>query len=258
MTTTTAPTATHIHTTYQDDVAWLRFDGSRAFDGAFWTQLHDAVGSVDGTRARALVLTSESSSFSVGNRAPWLSRTVGAAARRGDPDTALYTAGEQMRRAAQALHALTIPSIALVTGQVIGAGVELTCLCDLRICRDPVTLALPEAHLGVLPDLAPLDILDDVLGARPTRRLLLTGQPERLDRTSTSSFADYWVPTDTAARVVVNTLAASFPAGPVLPALRRASDRDDAIDRAGVLNTTLSTVEDFRDAVARFAERTTV
>lgn len=254
--TTTTQTETHVRTTYRDHVAWLRFDGSRPFDGAFWTQLHEAVRSVEGTSARALVLSSESSAFSVGNSAPWLSRTVGAAARREDPDTALYTAGEQMRRVAHALHALTIPSVALVAGPVIGAGVELACVCDLRICIDPVVLTLPEAHLGVLPDLAPLDILDDVLGVRPTRRMLLTGRPERLDPASTASFADHWVPTDTAARTMVTSLAVDFPVGPVLPALRRAGERDAAIERAGIQNTTLSTAADFRDAVARLVERT--
>lgn len=256
MTTTTTPADTHVHTTYQDHVAWLQFDGSRPFDGAFWTQLHEAVRGVDDARARALVLSSQSPVFSVGNSAPWLSRAVGAAARRGDPGTALYTAGGQMRRVAHALHALSIPSIALVTGPVIGAGVELACVCDLRICIDPVVLTLPEAHLGVLPDLAPLDILDEILGVRPTRRMLLTGQPEQLDPTSTNSFADHWAPTNTAAHTLVTSLAVDFPAGPVLPALRRAEERTEAIERAAVQNTTLSTAADFRDAVARLVEHT--
>ena len=176
--TNTSADSTWIQTSYRHGVAWLQFDGSRAFDGTFWTELHNALRGVETSGTCAVALTSDAPAFSVGNSAAWLSYSVGAAARRGDSKTALYAVGDILRRTASEINQLPIPLIAVVSGETVGAGLELACLCDLRVCVDSVQISLPEAHLGVLPDIAPLEVLDEVLGARLSRRLLLTGQQE--------------------------------------------------------------------------------
>lgn len=47
--------------------------------------------------------------------------------------------------------AMTKPMVAAVHGFVIGSGVEITCLCDLRIASEDAVFRMPEAALSLVP-----------------------------------------------------------------------------------------------------------
>lgn len=66
--------------------------------------------------------------------------------------------------------------IAVLGGLVIGAGVELTCACDLRLARPGVTFQVPASKLGVVYHAAGLARFHAVFGPALCRRLLLAGE----------------------------------------------------------------------------------
>ncbi|WP_371833690.1 enoyl-CoA hydratase/isomerase family protein [Rhodococcoides fascians] len=254
---TASDTATSlVSTTYQDDIAWLEFDGSRAFDGTFWSDITEALRSIDTNRVTCVVLFG-GPSFAVGNSAAWLSRTVGSAVRRGQDASALIVAGDAPREAARALDSLPVVTIAIVSGEATGAGLELACRCDLRIGIGSVAVRLPEGHLGVLPDLAPLKLLDTVLGARLVRDLLLTGQLRVLDQNMPHDFIDHWASSENDARQHLSKLGPTLATGPILPAIRRANDRHDHAVAAAALNADICSAPEFRKAVSQWVKEQT-
>ena len=47
--------------------------------------------------------------------------------------------------------AIDKPIVAALHGYVIGSGVEMACLCDLRVASEDATFAMPETALGMAP-----------------------------------------------------------------------------------------------------------
>ncbi|MBW4706899.1 enoyl-CoA hydratase/isomerase family protein [Roseobacter sp. YSTF-M11] len=45
---------------------------------------------------------------------------------------------------------LSQPTIAVLNGHAFGGGLELACACDIRVMAPQATLALPEAHVGIV------------------------------------------------------------------------------------------------------------
>ncbi|MEM9460914.1 MAG: enoyl-CoA hydratase/isomerase family protein [Myxococcota bacterium] len=78
-----------------------------------------------------------------------------------------------------AMHQADATFIAAIEGHAIGAGVELACACDLRLCRRDVFFAVPAAELGVVYHADGLTHIREVFGPAGVRRLLLLG--DRID-----------------------------------------------------------------------------
>ena len=72
--------------------------------------------------------------------------------------------------------ALEIPLVAAVHGYVLGSGLEMALLCDIRIAADDAVFGLPETSLGMLPAAGGTQTLPRVIGTGPARDLLLTGR----------------------------------------------------------------------------------
>lgn len=79
-----------------------------------------------------------------------------------------------------------IPTIAVVNGHAVGAGLDLACSCDLRIVRVGAKIGLPAVRLGVGYD---AEGIWNMLRIAPgLRRALLTG--ELVEATGVVGFAD--------------------------------------------------------------------
>ncbi len=57
-----------------------------------------------------------------------------------------------------------IVSVAAVQGHAIGAGAQLALACDLRVVAEDLQLRLPEATLGLVPDLTGTSTLVELVG----------------------------------------------------------------------------------------------
>jgi enoyl-CoA hydratase/carnithine racemase len=81
---------------------------------------------------------------------------------------------DELQRLLRTLRTLSIPTVAVVDGHAVGAGIDLACSCDLRIVRWGVKIGLPAVKIGVAYDAEGLQqILAKVPGAR---KFLLTGE----------------------------------------------------------------------------------
>jgi len=69
----------------------------------------------------------------------------------------------------------SLPTIALLRGFVLGLGLELALACDFRIAARHTKLGLPEAKLGLVPDVGGTTRLMSLVGPSRAKELILTG-----------------------------------------------------------------------------------
>jgi enoyl-CoA hydratase/carnithine racemase len=79
--------------------------------------------------------------------------------------------GAQLR-----LHSFDKPTVAMIRGYCLGAGVNIANACDLRIAADDARIGIPAAKLGLGYRVSSTRNLVDVAGAANAREMLLTGR----------------------------------------------------------------------------------
>jgi enoyl-CoA hydratase/carnithine racemase len=84
------------------------------------------------------------------------------------------------------LERLEIPTVALLHGHCLGLGMELALACDFRLCAEGTTLGLPEALLGLIPDVGGITRLTRLVGPSRAKELVMTG------RTIDAACAERW------------------------------------------------------------------
>ena len=70
----------------------------------------------------------------------------------------------------------TLPTIALLRGFALGLGFELALACDFRIAARHTRMGLPEARLGLIPDVGGTTRLTRLVGPSRAKELILTGR----------------------------------------------------------------------------------
>ncbi len=69
------------------------------------------------------------------------------------------------------------PTIAAIQGYALGAGCELSLLCDFRIAADDATIGLPELKLGYIPTAGGTQTLQRTIGPGRALDMLLSAEP---------------------------------------------------------------------------------
>ena len=111
--------------------------------------------------------------------------------------------------------AIDKPIVAALHGYVIGSGVEMACLCDLRVASDDATFAMPETALGMAPAAGGSQTLPRVVGRGPALEMLLAGRRLTAREAYRTGLVHRVVPRDDLAReatALAESLAALEPA----------------------------------------------
>ena len=95
---------------------------------------------------------------------------------------------------------LRIPLIAAMRGYVIGSGVEIACLCDIRIAADDAQFAMPEVALGMIPAAGGTQTLRRVIGASRALEMILSNRRIGAEEARRIGLAHKVVPADTLMR----------------------------------------------------------
>ena len=209
-----------------------------------WSALA-AVGAALEDDVRVVVVRGEGRSFSAGLDRSLFSADPGTTGGLGDLGR-LDTAEAQERiRGYQAgfrwLRSPGIVSIAAVQGHAIGAGAQLALACDLRVLADDAQLQLPEATLGLVPDLTGTSTLVEAVGYPRALEICLTGRAVGAVEARAIGLANVVVPrddldgtvADLAAALIAPPVAASrATAALVRSAVRNDPEAQDAAERA--------------------------
>ncbi len=68
------------------------------------------------------------------------------------------------------------PVVAALHGHVIGSGLEMAALCDMRIASDDAVFSMPEASLAMLPAAGGTQTLSRIVGRGPAMDILMSGR----------------------------------------------------------------------------------
>jgi enoyl-CoA hydratase/carnithine racemase len=121
---------------------------------------------------RAVILTGAGTAFSTGGDINDMERQSGGALT-GMQIRQEYRVGIQ--RLPLALFNLEVPIIAAVNGAAIGAGMDLACMCDMRIASEHAKFAESFVKLGIIPGDGGAWLLPRLIGLSRASELSYTG-----------------------------------------------------------------------------------
>jgi 2-(1,2-epoxy-1,2-dihydrophenyl)acetyl-CoA isomerase len=87
-----------------------------------------------------------------------------------------YHYKEGIHRIPAALYNLEVPVIAAVNGPAIGAGLDLACMCDIRIAASSAKFAESFVKLGIIPGDGGAFLLQRLVGPSKAAELTFTGE----------------------------------------------------------------------------------
>jgi len=132
-----------------------------------------AIDRIDADRSvRCVILTANGPSFSAGG-------DIREMKRQATPEVGLMDIRQEYRRGIQrlplALFNLEVPVIAAVNGHALGAGLDLACMCDIRIASDKAKFAESFVKLGIIPGDGGAWLLPRIVGLSRASELAFTG-----------------------------------------------------------------------------------
>jgi enoyl-CoA hydratase/carnithine racemase len=221
-----------------------RPDQLNAQTPATWEALAATGASLD-DEVRVVVVRGTGRAFSAGLDRSLFSPQPGVAGGLGDLGRLPAEEAQERIRAYQGgfrwLRQPGIVSVAAVQGHAIGAGAQLALACDLRVFTEDALLRLPEATLGLVPDLTGTSTLVELVGYSRALEMCLTGRAVGAAEARAIGLANVVVPAaeldatvaDLTAALVAPPVAASrATAALVRSAVRNDPEAQDAAERA--------------------------
>lgn len=132
-----------------------------------------AIDRIDGdSNVRCVILTANGPSFSAGG-------DIREMKRQATPAVTEMDIRQEYRRGIQrlplALFNLEVPVIAAINGHAIGAGLDLACMCDLRIASERARFAESFVKIGIVPGDGGAWLLPRIIGLSRASELAFTG-----------------------------------------------------------------------------------
>jgi enoyl-CoA hydratase/carnithine racemase len=211
-------------------------------------------------RIRAAIVTGSGSAFCAGGDIKQMLERIR------DPDLEpvddRYHYKEGIHRIPLALYNLEVPTIAAVNGPAIGAGLDLACMCDVRIAVPSARFAESFVKLGIIPGDGGAWLLPRIIGLSRATELTLTGQTIDARQAEQWNLVSRVVPREQllpTAREIAQQIAANPPHAVRLAKrlLREAlhSRLDTLLEMSAAFQVMSHQTADHHEAVAAFVEK---
>lgn len=128
---------------------------------------------------RVVILTGAGSAFSSGGNLNKMGENGGLSDKLPAKTRRNYRYGIQ--RLPTLFEALEVPVIAAINGPAIGAGCDLTCMCDVRIASEKAVFAESFVKLGIVPGDGGAWLLPRIVGFSKACEMALTGEAIKAD-----------------------------------------------------------------------------
>ncbi len=125
------------------------------------------------TSVKVLILTAAGPVFSSGGNVKDMQRFFDDALT---PDLIREEYRQGIQRIPNALYQLDVPVICAVNGPAIGAGLDLTCMCDIRIAAETASFAESFVRVGIVPGDGGAWLLPRAVGRAKACEMAFTGE----------------------------------------------------------------------------------
>ena len=122
---------------------------------------------------KALILTAEGPVFSSGGNVKDMRRFFDETLT---PDMIREEYRQGIQRIPRALYNLDVPTICAVNGPAIGAGLDLVCMCDIRIASEEASFAESFVRVGIVPGDGGAWLLPRAVGMAKASEMAFTGE----------------------------------------------------------------------------------
>ncbi|MFT4266198.1 MAG: crotonase/enoyl-CoA hydratase family protein [Xenophilus sp.] len=122
---------------------------------------------------KAVILTAEGPVFSSGGNVKDMKRFFDEALT---PDLIREEYRQGIQRIPRALYHLDVPVICAVNGPAIGAGLDLACMCDIRIASEAASFAESFVRVGIVPGDGGAWLLPRAVGMAKASEMAFTGE----------------------------------------------------------------------------------
>ncbi len=167
-----------------------------------------------------------------------------------------------IQRLTRAMYGLDVPTIAAVDGPAIGAGCDLSCMCDIRIASDRASFAESFVKVGIVPGDGGAWLLTRTIGRSRAAEMTFTGDAVSAQQALDMGLVSQVVPTDAlmpAARELAHRIARnSGPALRMAKRLMRASQDvslDIVLEMSSAMQAVAHKTPQHREAVQAFIEK---
>ena len=225
--------------------------------------------SVADRSVRCVVLTGAGRAFCAGGDVKGMAARGSLGRTDGGPRSSAFEFAKGVQelremhyRTSYALHTMPKPTIAMVNGFAVGAGLSLALACDLRVASEQARFGTAFRNVGLSGDFGGSYFLQKLVGIGKARELYFTGEIIDAETALKLGMVNRVVPHDRLEEETL-ALAAQLAAGPTLAYARMKenlnlgehSDVRSLLDQEA-LNMRLSgTSDDFRVATKAFVEK---
>lgn len=126
----------------------------------------------DAESVSVLVVTGAGSAFSAGGNVKDMYKKEGMFL--GDPNDVRQNYRKGIQRVTLAFQRLDVPAIAAVNGAAMGAGCDLTCMCDIRIASEKALFGETFVSVGLIPGDGGAFLLPRIVGFSKALELAFT------------------------------------------------------------------------------------
>ena len=223
-------------------------------------ELLQAIDRIDADRGvRCVIFTANGPSFSAGG-------DIREMKRQGTPEVTEMDIRQEYRRGIQrlplALFNLEVPVIAAINGHAIGAGLDLACMCDIRIASEKAKFAESFVKLGIIPGDGGAWLLPRTIGLARAAELAFTGDTIDAQQALAWNLVSQVVPHEQlmeSAHALANRIAAnpSHSLRLTKRLMREAlhSRLDTVLELSSVFQAISHKTDDHREAVDAFLEK---
>ncbi|MGB0220952.1 MAG: enoyl-CoA hydratase-related protein [Sinimarinibacterium flocculans] len=159
-------------------ISLARAEAMNALTDRFWGALSESIERIDATPSvRALVITAVGSHFCAGMDLDFFAAVrEHESAEPGRYREWLRRKIQYLQRPMDQLEALRVPVIACTQGACIGAGLDLVCAADIRLCTADAFFSVHEINVAITADLGVLQRLPQLIAPSVVQDLALTGR----------------------------------------------------------------------------------
>jgi enoyl-CoA hydratase len=156
-----------------------------ALNTQVWDALDQAIGMAeDDSEARVIMVRGKGKSFCAGLDLSPDNEIFASFNKPPDASQKVWFFKEvtRIQKIHTRLEQISKPTIAVIQGHCLGAGLELALCCDIRMCERKTVFALPEPKLGIITDVGGLQRLPGVVGKGHAREIAFRGDRFDADR----------------------------------------------------------------------------